>query len=168
MPSKKLKYGFLNRNVTPSSYPLPVPLAASQYLNKLSGRILTMDGSGNFALTGATDSLVAGVTEAITQDSSTGCSSATAAADSVILIDDVNQPFEMPVVTGTTITAASLKLLLGKTCDIAIAGSTTTTIQQANIGASTYDVIVIVGGNVDRNTVYVKLNSTKMKSSGVV
>jgi dihydroxyacetone kinase DhaKLM complex PTS-EIIA-like component DhaM len=77
------------------------------------------------------------------------------------VIVDLNAIFEIPV--DETITATSLKALIGKTCDLVVNSG----IQQADIGASATDVIKIVGGDVDEQTVYVMINPTKFYTEGV-
>ena len=136
-----------------------VPLAASVYINALSGKFLTEDGSGNFALSLAADTQIYGWT------SQYGSFSTTAAADFVTICTDTQKVYELPA--SSTITEAAMKLLLYKTCDIAISGSALTLTQQANATASSTDVLVICGWDIAAQTVYVRMNPAKMYVAGV-
>lgn len=61
-------------------------------------------------------------------------------------------------------TAAELLALIGKTCDLVVTGGG---IQQADWGETEKDVIVIIGGDVDEQTLYVHMNPNKLYQSGV-
>ena len=137
-----------------------VPLAASVYINALSGKFLTGDGSGNFALSLAADTQIYGWTSQVGSPFST-----TAAADFVTICTDSQKVYELPA--SSTITEAAMKLLLYKTCDIAISGSALTLIQQSNVTASSTDVLVICGWDIAAQTVYVRMNPAKMYVAGV-
>lgn len=155
----KSNYGVINGK-TPNATSQDMPLAASVAFKALGGKFVTKDGNGNYALSVATDSQIAGWA-CVSGDYT---SSSTAAADSRPIIDDLDAIFELPVDSGdTAITATTLKALIGKTCDLIV----TDGIQGADINASTYDVVKIVGGDVDKNTVYVKLNPAKLYTAGV-
>jgi hypothetical protein len=153
--SRKVKYGIIN-----PTYPIvtldAMPIAASQAFKAKSGRFVTKDASGNYAISVAADTQIAGYV-----DCGDFTSSSTAAADKLPVIVDLNAIFEIPV--DETITATSLKALIGKTCDLVVNSG----IQQADIGASATDVIKIVGGDVDEQTVYVMINPTKFYTEGV-
>jgi len=139
-----------------------VPLAASVYINPLSGGFLTQDASGNFALSLAADTQIYGYTS---QRSGTASFSSTAATDFVTIDVDTEKVYELPA--STTITAAAMKLLLFRTCDIAISGSALTLVQQANVTASSTDVLVICGWDISAQTVYVRMNPAKMYAQGI-
>lgn len=121
-----------------------VPLAASVAFKYLGGKWLSKDGSGNYDLCAATEDPIgwASVGEFT--------SNSTAAQDKVPLNVSKDAVFEMP--SDATFTEAEGKALMFKVCDIVVNGG----IQQADIGSSTYDVLQIVGYNVDAQTVYVR------------
>jgi hypothetical protein len=155
--SLPMKYTQVKKMYPPSTYPDLVPLAANTYLNPLSGRFLTIS-AGTYALSSASDTQIAGWTDSVNSQNSTGTGSV--AGDAVELIDDSNAIFELPIV-GATITAATLLSTYQNKCfDLVQAGSGLTLVQQANLAANTKKHFKVVGGNVARQTVYVKINPT--------
>ena len=150
------KMGQIFKSYPPVTIP-SVPLAASVAFKNLGGKFMTKDGSGNYALSVATDSQIAGWA-----DVGEFTSSASAAAQTAPLIVDLGAIFEIPV--DAAITDASLIALIGLTCDLVVNAG----IQQAAIGTSTYDVVKIVGGSVANQTVYVQINPAKFYTAGVV
>jgi len=150
------KFGRIYRG-HPAATVKAVPLAASVAFKNLGGKFMTKDGSGNFALSVATDGQIAGWA-----DVGEFTSSSTAAAQTVPLIVDLQEMFELPV--DATFTEAEGKALFQKTCDLVVNGG----IQQADIGSSTYDVVKIVGHNTAAQTVTVMINPAKFYTEGVV
>lgn len=150
-----LSYGIRNEGTL--SLTQPLDLAASCVFKNKGGKFMTKDGSGNYAISVATDTQIAGWA----MYSGDFTSSSTATADKVVICDDLDAIFEMP--TDAAFTAAELKALIGKTCDLVVNSS----VQQADIGASSTDVVKIVGGDVTAQTVFVKLNPAKLYTAGV-
>lgn len=122
-----------------------VPLAAAIDFKYKGGKFMTKDGSNNYDLTDDGEIPVGWA------DVGEFTSNATEAIDSVAMNISREAVYEMPV--DEAITAASAKILMFKTCDIVVNGG----IQQADIGASSDDVIQIVGFDVAAQTVYVRL-----------
>jgi len=135
-----------------------VPVASSQAFKLGSGKYVKLDGSqrADIADSGDTElfgwALVGGDTT----------SSATAGATKISVDTSPLSVNELPI--DETQTEAQLAALLGKTCDLIVASD----IQQADIGESNEDVIQIVGYDVDRQTVYTRMNPNKMAATGVV
>ncbi|MBU2346678.1 MAG: hypothetical protein KJ888_21005 [Gammaproteobacteria bacterium] len=143
-----------------SKFPQEQPLAASVVFKLLSGKFVTRDSSGNYAISISSDTQIWGWAE-VDADWTT---SATEAIDKIVIIDDLEAVFEMPNDSGNTaLTEAIIKTLIGETCDIA---ESTTNIQAADYNASSTDVIKIVGGSVARNSLYVKINPIKFYTLG--
>lgn len=145
----KARYGVIG--APPETLPNPVPLAASVVITNKSGRFVTKDGSGNYAISVAGDTQIDGYIE-----EGAGTYSSTAAQDKVAMIDSLEAIFELPV--DATFTEAQGKALVGKCCDLVVA---TGNIQQADIGETAIDIIKIVGYDTAEQTVYVKINATK-------
>ena len=144
-------------------YTQPQPLAASVVIKALSGKFVTKDGSGNLALSAAADTQIHGWADVGTGDG-TFTASATAGDTKVPIVRDLQVVFEIPNKTGQTLTEATLKTLMFKTCDLYVDSG----IQQADTTASTTDVLVIVGGDVAKNWLYVMINPAKFYTAGVV
>lgn len=89
-------------------------------------------------------------------------SSATAGQDKITIDADPGHVWEIPA--DATFTESSLLALIGDTCDLIVNSN----IQQADIGESFEDVIVIMGGDVDEQTLYVHMNPNKCYQTGVV
>jgi hypothetical protein len=134
------------------------PLTASQAFLNTSGKFMTkVTGTDNFTLTVAADTIIEGWA-----DVGQFTSSATAAADKITLIADTNAVFEMP--PDVAFTAAQLKTVIGETCDIYVTGG----IQYCDWSLSSTDVLYIVGGDVEEQRLYVRINPAKMFATGVV
>ncbi len=153
----KAKYGLVGGSYLPRLI-RGVPLAASVVITNKSGKYLTKDGSGNYAISVAGDTQIAGAT-----DAGAGTYSATAAQDRVPLVDSLDAISELPV--DAAFTEAEGKELVGKTCDLVVASGN---IQQADIGSSTTDVVKIIDYDTDEQTVFTKINPTKFYTAGVV
>ena len=153
----EFKYTQIKKSYPPSTYPDLVPLTTNTYLRPLSGRFLTLSSS-TYRLSVAGDTQISGYTGAVNDNNSTGTGSV--AGDAVELIDDLKAIFEVPVY-GATLTAANLLTYIGTSKDLIVSGSTTTTVQKVNLSAASTQVVKIVGGNVTRQTVYVRINPTK-------
>lgn len=151
----KTKYGIINPTNPLVTTP-PMPLAASVAFKDKGGKFVTKDESGNYALSVAADTQIAGW--AMVGEFT---SSSTAAVDKVPLVVDLGAIFELPAYS--TITEASLKTLIGKTCDLIVDSG----IQKADNTASATDVIKIVGGDVAEQTLYVMINPGKFYTEGV-
>ncbi|MBU2346677.1 MAG: hypothetical protein KJ888_21000 [Gammaproteobacteria bacterium] len=158
--TSRLNYGPYYLPNPCSKFPAEQPLYASVAFKALGGKFVTRDSStNNFKLSVATDTQIWGWAEV--DGDMTGY--ATAAYDFINIIDDLNAIFEMPNDAGNTaLTAAILKTLIGETCDIKV----TNGIQGCDYDASSYDVVKIVGGSVDRNSLYVKINPIKFYTLG--
>ena len=157
--SKTVNMGIIKKP-NPCNITDGMPLAASVAFKALGGKFVTKDGSGNFALSVAGDTQIDGWMDV----GGDFTSNAIAAVDKLPIVIDNEAVCEIPVDSGSTaLTAAGLKILMFKTCDLVV----TAGIQGANTGASSTDVVKIVGGNVAANTVYVTLNATKMFTRGV-
>lgn len=151
----RAKYGIIFMP-NPGSVKQDQPCAASVAFKNLSGKFMVKDGSSNYAIADSGDTELAGWAMA-----GEFTASSTAAKTTVPIVDDFSAIFEIP--SDATFTAAELKALVGKTCDLIVASN----IQQADIGESTEDVIIIVGGDVDRQTLFVRLNPNKFGQTGV-
>lgn len=132
------------------------PVAASQAFARRSGHFVKI-ASGNVTIADSGDSELFGwalVGKAWT-------SSSTAAADKVTVVTDPSKVWEIPA--RDAFTAANLKAYIGDTCDLEINGG----IQYADNGESNEDTLVIVGGDVDEQTLYVHLNPNKCYATGI-
>lgn len=154
-----MNYGIIHVPAVCAKMP-DAPLAASVIFKNLGGKFVTKDGSGNYAISAASDTQIDGWAD-IAGDFT---SSSTAATDKAQVVIDLGAIFEIPVSPAdTALTDAGLKTLMRKTCDLVVASN----VQYADTDASSTDVIKIVGGNVARNTVYVQINPTKFYTEGV-
>ena len=90
-------------------------------------------------------------------------SSGTAGQDKVTVDTHPFHVWEIP--TDAAFTAAELLALIGDHCDLIVSAGG---IQQADIGEANEDVIVIIGGDVDEQTLYVHMNPLKCYATGVV
>ena len=154
MPARS--YGPIFRTVEPTVVP-NIPMAASAAFKALGGKFVTWDGTSTATISVAGDTQIFGWA-AVNGDLTT---SATAGADKVAVITDLNCVFELP--SDAVFTAAQGLALIQKTCDLVV----NSTIQQADIGASSTDVLKIVGFNVTDQTVYVTINPAKYYTAGV-
>ena len=122
-----------------------VELASSVAFKYLSGKFMTKDGSNQYKLTDD------GEIPEGWADVGEFTSNSTAGRNTVPLNISHECVFEMPV--DETFTLAEAIIFMFKTCDIVVNSG----IQQADIGASSDDVLLIVGYDVDAQTVFVKL-----------
>lgn len=121
----------------------------SGHFVKLASGLLTIAGSGDTELIGW--ALIGDVT-----------ASSTAGQDKCPVDMSLESVWEIP--TDAVFTAAEALAFIGDTCDLI----TTSNIQMADIGEATEEVIQIIGYNVDRQTVYVRLNPNKIAGTTVV
>jgi len=134
----------------------PFEVAASEVFKDLSGKYVKMDNNRRLALAGSGDTEIVGwaLTGEITASSSAG--------QTKLCVDiSTNKVWEIPA--DDTFTEAELQAMMFKTCDLIVSNN----IQYADIGESNEDVIQIVGGNVERQTLYVRLNPNKICATGV-
>ena len=152
--AKKVKLG---APIHGSPFYHKMPLAASQAFKRRSGQFMTLSSSrAQKADSGDTEIWGWAL---IGKD---WTSSSTAGADTVTICTDPFKVWEIPA--RDTFTATNLAAYIGDTCDLEIASD----IQYADNGESTEDVIVIVGGDVDEQTLYVHMNPNKLYQTGVV
>lgn len=132
---------------TPSlSQVVEFTVATGEVFKKLGGKFVRLNASEELEVASATDVNLIGW--ALVDADYTS-----AAGDKLSVCIDPNAIYGLPA--STTLTAASLKAVLGKTCDLAISSS----IQQCDITAHAIDCLQVVGGNVDRNIVFVRMNA---------
>lgn len=141
-----------------SDLAVEVPLAASQVFKYKSGKFLVKNGDGNYEIADSGDTEIAGW--AMINGEFT--SNSTAATDKVAMNISLDAVFEIPA--DATFTAAELKAMRMKTCDLIVASN----IQKADIGESNEDVIQIIDGDVDSQTLFVRINPNKLGTTGVV
>ena len=87
--------------------------------------------------------------------------SAVSAADKITVCTDPYKVWEVPA--RDTFTAANLAAYLGDTCDLEISSD----IQYVDNGESNEDVVVVVGGDVEEQTLYVHMNPLKAYQTGI-
>ena len=144
---KDLKYGPLGLNTL---HPvIPMPVTAAQVIKDRSGRFVTLTtNTGAVSISGAADTMIDGHIEAAET-----ASSASGLVAPMIPAAGCREKFRIPIVTGT-LTA----LMFGKTCDIAVSSG----VQGANLTASSTDVLLIVGGDIEgQKYVDVMINPAK-------
>ena len=126
---------------------------AGEILVSKSGRWVEHDNSANtYIVATASSQQVDGYCDYI--------DSGTTAGDAYPIMDALDLVVEMPYYNGTsvatsTLTVALLAAAMNENCDIYIDGDE---VQYADLGASSYDVITVVGGDVDENSIYTKRN----------
>lgn len=129
--------------------PMVFPAATTSALKAAGGKFMTIDTNGAVTLSVVTSLAIIGWAQV---------GEFTFVAGDMITVNiAADAVYEMP--TDAAATEAALKALLGQTCDIA----TNSGIQQADIGASTYDTLQIVGyhyyySGTGGQTVLVRLN----------
>ncbi|MGA2875354.1 MAG: hypothetical protein ABSE82_07420 [Nitrososphaerales archaeon] len=157
--SLPFKYTCINKAYAPGMVPQRGPLATSTYLNPLSGRFVFFTSSTyRVALSG--DTTIAGWVDEVNNSNSTG----SVAGDDAAIIDDLNAVFEIPC-TGATLTATNLlSTYQHASFDLATAGSALTLVQSVNLAGTSQKVVRVVGGNVTRQTVFVKINPAKLQA----
>jgi len=131
----------------------PAPVGASEVFKAKGGKYVVQDGSGNVDIAGAADipygwacgvgDLTAGATDGLTK----------------LPAIDVNPLVVREMPADAAVTAS----LIGKTCDIVVNSN----IQQADIGSSATDVLVIVDVDPTNQRVLVHLNPNKLYTTGV-
>ncbi|RLF07605.1 MAG: hypothetical protein DRJ60_02320 [Thermoprotei archaeon] len=156
MGKKKVKLGMplLSR-----PFLIECPVAASQAFKRRSGHFVKLDSNRRAEIADSGDSEIIGWALV----GADWTSSSTAGADKITVDTHPLHVWEIPA--DATFTAANLAALIGKTCDLIVDGNG---IQKADIGESNEDVIVIIGGDVDEQTLYVHLNPNKLYATGVV
>jgi hypothetical protein len=138
-----------------------LPIKASVAFLPLGGKFVSKDGTDDFKLAvaadGASGTEVVGWCELDT--------TSPAAITKYSCIIDTSAVFEMP--SDAVFTEAEAIAFLFKTCDIADTNTAGDSVQSADIGTSSTDVLIIVGYDVKRQTVYVKLNPANHVKTGV-
>ena len=134
-----------------------VDLAASVQFKSLGGKFM-VNSAGNHSIADSGDTQIAGW--AMVEGEYT--SNSTAAIDKVPLCRDLSAIFA--IAPDEAFTAASLKTIRHDTCDLIVSSN----IQYADIGESTEDVIIIVGGDVAAQILFVQINPDKLHTAGVV
>ena len=153
--SQPFKYTQVYKAYPPSMLPLRQPLVTGCYLNPLSGRFVFL-ASSTYRLALSGDASLAGWVDEINQGSSAG--------DDAAICDDPNAIFEIPV-SGVTLTAANLLSTYQQASfDLATTGSALTLVQSVNLSGTSNKVVRIVGGNITRQTVFVKMNASKLQA----
>jgi hypothetical protein len=133
----------------------PAPIGASEVFKNQSGKFVSNDGSGRAEVAGDGTAAIWGHLEC-----EEFTASATEGADVRNLVVDPSAVFRIPVNSGTYVVA-----MLGKTCDLSVA----TSIQGAQLDASSEDTLRIVGGDdVDNNYVELMFIDAKRYNTGVV
>lgn len=138
-----LKYGCITPNASGRTY----PVAASQYFHHNGGGFVHLDGSGHVTLSLTATGTIFGWADAPVgvgagaAGSAYWLSSATAGADKLFVVTDKNAEFIVPA--DATVTAA----MAGNACDLL--GVNDGTAQQADVGTSTTDILIIQGRAMD-------------------
>ena len=146
---KEVKYGYL---YGPRVFVNAWPVAASQVLDRRSGRFVKLDSNDRIDIADSGDTQIEG---AVSEQGFT--SSATAGATLVSV--DVSDLSVYRMVAD-----ADPANTRGETCDLIV----TSDVQYADIGESNEDVIVIVDLDTTNDTVDVHMNPLKMFAAGVV
>jgi len=152
--AKKVKLGM---PLISRPFLIECPVAASQAFKRRSGHFVKLDSNRRVTIADSGDSEIIGWA-LVGKD---WTSSSTAGADKVTVDTHPLHVWEIP--PDAAITASSLAGLIGKTCDLIVSSN----IQYADIGESNEDVIVIIGGDVDGQTLYVHMNPNKLYATGV-
>ena len=153
MSKKKVKLG---SPIFANPFYIKCPVAASQVFYRRSGHFVYIS-SGNVTVADSGTGELFGW--ALTGKNYT--SSSTAGADTLTIDTNPFHVWEIPA--RDTFTAANLKAYIGDTCDLEVSNS----IQYADNGESNEDTIVIVGGDVDEQTLYVHMNPNKCYQTGI-
>ena len=158
-----LKYGCITPNAKGRTY----PVAASQKFKHEGGGFVHLDASGHVTLSLTATGTLFGFVEAPAgkgagSDAAVWQSSATAGADKVHVITDRDAEFVVPADASVAASDA------GNACDLI--GVNDGTAQQADIGTSTTDVLIIqkqateIGAGFAATDVVVKINPAKIQS----
>lgn len=132
------------------------PLAASVAFKRRAGCFVYL-ASGNVALADSGTTQIFGWAD-VGKDWTT---SATAGADDVTVCTDPYRVWEVPA--RDTFTAANLKAYRGDICDLEIS-----TLQYVDNGEANEGVVVVVGGDVDEQTLFVHMNPLKCFQTTIV
>jgi hypothetical protein len=154
MSEKRVKYDKIRGDSVGVVHNIPV--AASQAFKLNSGKFVKLaSNQADIADSGDSElfgwALVGGDTT----------SSSVAGATKISVDTSPLSVFELPI--DETLTETELAAILGETCDLIV----TSDIQYADVGESNEDTIQIVGYDVDRQTVHVRMNPNKMAATGV-
>ncbi len=152
--AKKVKLGM---PLISRPFLIEFPVAASQAFTRRSGHFVKKDVNNRADIADSGDTQLQGWA-LVGKD---WTSSATAGADKVTVDTHPLHVWEIP--SDATFTAATLATIVGETCDLIVNSN----VQQADFGESNEDVIMIVGGDVDEQTLYVHMNPLKMYTAGV-
>ena len=152
--AKKVKLGM---PLIARPFLIEMGLTASQVFKRRSGHFVKI-ASNRATIAGSGDTQIWGWA-LVGKD---WTSSNVAGQDKVTIDTHPMHVWEIP--SDASFTASGLLALIGDTCDLVVNSN----IQQADIGESNEDVIVIVGGDVDEQTLYVHMNPNKMYTVGVV
>lgn len=148
---KPLKYGVLSDGAVAGARMPTCVLKPSEVFKDQSGNFVKPDGTDDFAVAGSGDALLTGW--AVTHDHTVDAS----VEERAEIVTDFNARFLMPADGAVT------EAKKGLTCDLIVSAN----IQQADVGESNEDVIVIYDINVALQLVEVGLNPAKMWASGV-
>lgn len=158
---KRANYGPIFRREGMTRVDLPIK--ASQAFKALGGKFVSKDSTTSYKIAVAADGGT-GV-EVVGWLDVAGDVTTPAAITKYSVITDLEAVYELP--SDAAFTEAEGIALLFKTCDLKDTNAAGTAVQSADIGASATDVIVIVGYDVDAQTVYVKLNAKEHVVTGV-
>ena len=151
--AKKVKLG----RIFDRPFYIKCPVAASQAFYQRSGHFVYLS-SNNVTIADSGTTQLFGAA----QIGSDWTSSSTAGADTVTVCTDPMAVYEVPA--RDTFTASNLAAYVGDTCDLEISSG----IQYIDNGESNEDTIVIVGGDVDEQTLYVHMNPNTCYQTGIV
>ncbi len=138
---------------------IKLPIKASVAFKARGGKFVSKDGTDDFKLAVAADTEIAAWCDV------QGDHTTPAVITEYACLSDMDQVYELPA--GAAFTAADLVSLLFKTCDLKDTNAAGDAVQSVNQAASDTDVVVIVGGDVEAQTFYVKLNPAKRYVTGV-
>jgi len=153
MSKKKVKLG---SPIFANPFYIKCPVAASQTFKRRSGHFVYLSSNRVNIADSGTSQLFGWAL--VGKD---WTSSSTAGADKVTVDTYPFHVWEVPA--RDTFTAANLEAYIGDTCDLEVVSN----IQYVDNGESNEDTIVIVGGDVDEQTLYVHMNPNKCYATGV-
>lgn len=145
---KKVKLG---SPIFANPFHIEMPLAATQTFYRRSGHFVTISG-GNISVANDPSAILGWAL--VGKD---WISSGTAAADKVTVCVDPYKVWEVPA--RDTFTVAQLKGLIGDACDLEQNGDG---IQCVDWAEYSKEVLIVVGGDVDEQTLYVHMNPLKL------
>jgi hypothetical protein len=157
MQKKPLSYGVLNDGGNLARLPNAL-MKAAEVIKAQSGKFVKADGTDDFVIAGSGDTQLIGyaVIQGVTSAGVTGYTVPTGGTLCELIVD-ANARFLLPA------DAAVTDALKGLTCDLIVASN----VQQADIGESNEDVIVIYDTCAALQLVEVGLNPAKMWAAGV-